>query len=203
MKLQALVEEKVGFLIVFTFIVISIGLLVEVVPLFFTKEVITPTKGVKPYTALQSAGRDIYIREGCYNCHSQMLRPFRAETERYGHYSVAGESVYDRPFQWGSKRTGPDLARVGGRYSDEWHRIHLINPREVEPESNMPAFPWLARNKVDIEGTVSNMKAQQRAGTPYTDEEIEKAPEELKNKSELDAVVAYLQGLGLALKNTR
>ena len=149
MKLQALVEEKVGFLIVFTFIVISIGLLVEVVPLFFTKEVITPTKGVKPYTALQSAGRDIYIREGCYNCHSQMIRPFRAETERYGHYSVAGESVYDRPFQWGSKRTGPDLARVGGRYSDEWHRIHLINPREVEPESNMPAFPWLARNKVD------------------------------------------------------
>ena len=203
MKLQALVEEKVGFLIVFTFIVISIGLLVEVVPLFFTKEVITPTKGVKPYTALQSAGRDIYIREGCYNCHSQMIRPFRAETERYGHYSVAGESVYDRPFQWGSKRTGPDLARVGGRYSDEWHRIHLINPREVEPESNMPAFPWLARNKVDIEATGSNLKAQQRAGTPYTDEEIEKAPEELKNKSELDAVVAYLQGLGLALKNTR
>lgn len=203
MKLQALVEEKVGFLIVFTFIVISIGLLVEVVPLFFTKEVITPTKGVKPYTALQSAGRDIYIREGCYNCHSQMIRPFRAETERYGHYSVAGESVYDRPFQWGSKRTGPDLARVGGRYSDEWHRIHLINPREVEAESNMPAFPWLARNKVDIEATVSNLKAQQRAGTPYTDEEIEKAPEELKNKSELDAVVAYLQGLGLALKNTR
>ena len=203
MKLQALVEEKVGFLIVFTFIVISIGLLVEVVPLFFTKEVITPTKVVKPYTALQSAGRDIYIREGCYNCHSQMIRPFRAETERYGHYSVAGESVYDRPFQWGSKRTGPDLARVGGRYSDEWHRIHLINPREVEPESNMPAFPWLARNKVDIEATVSNLKAQQRAGTPYTDEEIEKAPEELKNKSELDAVVAYLQGLGLALKNTR
>ena len=203
MKLQALVEEKVGFLIVFTFIVISIGLLVEVVPLFFTKEVITPTKGVKPYTALQSAGRDIYIREGCYNCHSQMIRPFRAETERYGHYSVAGESVYDRPFQWGSKRTGPDLARVGGRYSDEWHRIHLLNPREVEPESNMPAFPWLARNKVDIEATVSNLKAQQRAGTPYTDEEIEKAPEELKNKSELDAVVAYLQGLGLALKNTR
>ena len=203
MKLQALVEEKVGFLIVFTFIVISIGLLVEVVPLFFTKEVITPTKGVKPYTALQSAGRDIYIREGCYNCHSQMIRPFRAETERYGHYSVAGESVYDRPFQWGSKRTGPDLARVGGRYSDEWHRIHLINPREVEPGSNMPAFPWLARNKVDIEATVSNLKAQQRAGTPYTDEEIEKAPEELKNKSELDAVVAYLQGLGLALKNTR
>ena len=203
MKLQALVEEKVGFLIVFTFIVISIGLLVEVVPLFFTKEVITPTKGVKPYTALQSAGRDIYIREGCYNCHSQMIRPFRAETERYGHYSVAGESVYDRPFQWGSKRTGPDLARVGGRYSDEWHRIHLLNPRDVVPESNMPAFPWLARNKVDAEATVAHMKALRKVGTPYSDEEIAKAPEALENKSELDAVIAYLQGLGLALKNVR
>ena len=203
MQLQKLAEEKVGYLIVFTFLLISVGLFVEVVPLFFSPTVTQPIPGVKPYTALQVAGRDIYIREGCYNCHSQMIRPFRAETERYGHYSVAGESVYDRPFQWGSKRTGPDLARVGGRYSDEWHRIHLINPREVEPESNMPAFPWLARNKVDIEATVSNLKAQQRAGTPYTDEEIEKAPEELKNKSELDAVVAYLQGLGLALKNTR
>ena len=203
MQLQKLAEEKVGYLIVFTFLLISVGLIVEVVPLFFSPAVTQPIPGVKPYTALQVAGRDVYIREGCYNCHSQMIRPFRAETERYGHYSVAGESVYDHPFQWGSKRTGPDLARVGGRYSDEWHRIHLINPREVEPESNMPAFPWLARNKVDIEATVSNLKAQQRAGTPYTDEEIEKAPEELKNKSELDAVVAYLQGLGLALKNTR
>ncbi|MDO5357549.1 MAG: cytochrome-c oxidase, cbb3-type subunit II [Conchiformibius sp.] len=203
MKLQALVEEKVGFLIVFTLVIISFGLLIEVVPLFFSKEVITAAKGVKPYNALQVAGRDVYVREGCYNCHSQMIRPFRAETERYGHYSVAGESVYDHPFQWGSKRTGPDLARVGGRYSDEWHRIHLINPREVVPESNMPAFPWLARKKVDPEVVVRNMKALRAVGTPYTDEELAKAPEELKNKSELDAVIAYLQGLGLALKNTR
>ena len=139
MKLQQLAEEKVGFLIAFITIVISVGLIVEVVPLFFSKDVTTPTEGVKPYTALQVAGRDIFVREGCYNCHSQQIRPFRAETERYGHYSVAGESVYDHPFQWGSKRTGPDLARVGGRYSDEWHRIHLLNPREVVPESNMPA----------------------------------------------------------------
>lgn len=203
MKLQALVEEKVGFLIVFIFLVISVGLLIEVVPLFFTKEVITPAKGVKPYTALQVAGRDIFIREGCYNCHSQMIRPFRAETERYGHYSVAGESVYDHPFQWGSKRTGPDLARVGGRYSDEWHRIHLLNPRDVVPESNMPAFPWLARKKVNPEEVVSHMKALRAVGTPYTDEELKKAPETLADKSELEAVIAYLQGLGLALKNTR
>ena len=203
MKLQHLVEEKVGFLIVFTVLVISVGLLIEAVPLFFTKAVAQPAPGVKPYNALQVAGRDIYVREGCYNCHSQMIRPFRAETERYGHYSVAGESVYDRPFQWGSKRTGPDLARVGGRYSDEWHRIHLLNPRDVVPESNMPAFPWLARNKVDAEATVRHMKALRSVGTPYSDEEIEKAPEALENKSELDAVIAYLQGLGLALKNVR
>ena len=203
MKLQQLVEEKVGFLIVFTFITISIGLLVQVIPLFFTKEVITATEGVKPYSPLQVVGRDIYVREGCYNCHSQQIRPFRAETERYGHYSVAGESVYDHPFQWGSKRTGPDLARVGGRYSVEWHRIHLLNPREVVPDSNMPAFPWLARNKVDVETTVAHMKALQRVGVPYTDEDFAKVPEELKDKSELDAVIAYLQGLGLALKNKR
>lgn len=203
MKLQQLAEEKVGVLIVFTLLVVSVGLLIEVVPLFFTKEVITPLSGVKPYTALQVAGRDIYVREGCYNCHSQMIRPFRAETERYGHYSVAGESVYDRPFQWGSKRTGPDLARVGGRYSDEWHRIHLTDPRQVVPESNMPAFPWLARHKVDVEGTVQHLKTLQKLGTPYSDEEIAKAPEELANKSELDAVIAYLQSLGLALKNKR
>ena len=199
MKLQQLAEEKVGVLIVFTLLVVSVGLLIEAVPLFFTK----PIEGVKPYNALQVAGRDIYIREGCYNCHSQMIRPFRAETERYGHYSVAGESVYDHPFQWGSKRTGPDLARVGGRYSDEWHRIHLLNPRDVVPESNMPAFPWLARNKVDAEATVAHMKALRKVGTPYSDEEIAKAPEALENKSELDAVIAYLQGLGLALKNVR
>ncbi len=203
MKLQQLAEEKVGFLIIFTVIVISFGLLIEVVPLFGAKAVIEPAPGVKPYNALQVAGRDIYVREGCYNCHSQMIRPFRAETERYGHYSVAGESVYDRPFQWGSKRTGPDLARVGGRYSDEWHRIHLLNPRDVVPESNMPAFPWLARNKVDAEATVARMKALRAVGTPYSDEELQKAPEILTNKSELDAVIAYLQGLGLALKNVR
>lgn len=203
MKLQQLVEEKVGFLIVFTVLVISFGLLVQIVPLFFSKEVITATGGVKPYTPLQVAGRDVYIREGCYNCHSQMIRPFRAETERYGHYSVAGESVYDHPFQWGSKRTGPDLARVGGRYSDEWHRIHLLNPREVVPESNMPAFPWLARNKVNPDEVVRNMRALQKVGTPYTEEDYAKAAEELAGKSELDAVIAYLQGLGLALKNTR
>jgi len=203
MKLQQLAEEKVGVLIVFTLLVVSVGLLIEAVPLFFSKAVTQPIEGVKPYNALQVAGRDIYIREGCYNCHSQMIRPFRAETERYGHYSVAGESVYDHPFQWGSKRTGPDLARVGGRYSDEWHRIHLLNPRDVVPESNMPAFPWLARNKVDAEATVAHMKALRKVGTPYSDEEIAKAPEMLANKSELDAVIAYLQGLGLALKNVR
>lgn len=203
MKLQQLAEEKVGFLIVFILLVISVGLLIEVVPLFFTKDVITPTKGVKPYNALQVAGRNVFQREGCYNCHSQMIRPFRAETERYGHYSVAGESVYDHPFQWGSKRTGPDLARVGGRYSDEWHRIHLLNPREIVPESNMPAFPWLARNKVDPDSVVASMKALKAVGVPYTDEEIAKAADKVANKSELDAVIAYLQGLGLVLKNTR
>ena len=203
MKLQQLAEEKVGFLIVFTLIVVSVGLMVEVVPLFGTKEVITATKGVKPYSPLQVAGRDIFVREGCYNCHSQQIRPFRAETERYGHYSVAGESVYDHPFQWGSKRTGPDLARVGGRYSDAWHHIHLLNPRAVVPESNMPAFPWLARNKVDADEEVRHMKALEKVGTPYTKEDYDKAAEELKDKSELDAVVAYLQGLGLALKNKR
>lgn len=203
MKLQQLAEEKVGFLIVFTFLVICVGLIVEVVPLFFTKAVTEPIPGVKPYTALQVAGRDIFIREGCYNCHSQMIRPFRAETERYGHYSVAGESVYDHPFQWGSKRTGPDLARVGGRYSDEWHRSHLLNPRDVVPESNMPAFPWLARNRVDADATVHHMKTLRALGTPYTDDDINKATKELDNKSELDAVIAYLQGLGLVLKNVR
>ena len=203
MKLQQLAEEKVGFLIVFTFLVISVGLLIEIVPLFFTKSVTEPTPGVKPYSALQVAGRDVYVREGCYNCHSQMIRPFRAETERYGHYSVGGESVYDHPFQWGSKRTGPDLARVGGRYSDEWHRLHLLNPRDVVPESNMPAFPWLARNKVDADQVIRHMEGLRAIGTPYTDEDFAKAAEELKNKSEMDAVIAYLQGLGLALKNVR
>ena len=203
MKLQALVEEKVGFLIVFTFLVISVGVLIEVVPLFFTKSVTEPIPGLKPYNALQVAGRDVYIREGCYNCHSQMIRPFRAETERYGHYSVGGESVYDHPFQWGSKRTGPDLARVGGRYSDEWHRIHLLNPRDVVPESNMPSFPWLARNRVNPEVVERNMRALRTTGVPYTEEDFKAAPELLANKSELDAVIAYLQGLGTTLQNTR
>ena len=203
MKLQALVEEKVGFLIVFTFLVISVGLLIEVVPLFFTKSVTEPIPGLKPYNALQVAGRDVYIREGCYNCHSQMIRPFRAETERYGHYSVGGESVYDHPFQWGSKRTGPDLARVGGRYSDEWHRIHLLNPRDVVPESIMPSFPWLARNRVNPEVVERNMRALRTTGVPYTEEDFKAAPELLANKSELDAVIAYLQGLGTTLQNTR
>lgn len=203
MKLQPLVEEKVGFLIVFTFLVISVGLLIEVVPLFFTKSVTEPIPGLKPYNALQVAGRDVYIREGCYNCHSQMIRPFRAETERYGHYSVGGESVYDHPFQWGSKRTGPDLARVGGRYSDEWHRIHLLNPRDVVPESNMPSFPWLARNRVNPEVVERNMRALRTTGVPYTEEDFKAAPELLANKSELDAVIAYLQGLGTTLQNTR
>ena len=203
MKLQHLVEEKVGFLIVFTVLVISVGLLIEAVPLFFTKAVTQPAPGIKPYNALQVAGRDIYVREGCYNCHSQMIRPFRAETERYGHYSVAGESVYDRPFQWGSKRTGPDLARVGGRYSDEWHRIHLLNPRDVVPESNMPAFPFLGRKMVDADEVVRHMKALEKIGVPYTAEDFANAPKELEDKSELDALVAYLQGLGLALKNKR
>ena len=203
MSLQKLVEEKVGYLIVFTLLVISVGLLIEVVPLFGQKSVTEPAPGVKPYTALQVAGRDIYIREGCYNCHSHMIRPFRAETERYGHYSVGGESVYDHPFQWGSKRTGPDLARVGGRYSDEWHRIHLLNPRDVVPESNMPAFPWLARNTVDGATIQKHMTALRTVGVPYTDEEIANAPKDVDGKSELEAVIAYLQGLGLALKNVR
>ena len=202
MQLQKLAEEKVGYLIVFTFLLISVGLFVEVVPLFFSPIVTQPIPGVKPYTALQVAGRDIYIREGCYNCHSQMIRPFRAETERYGHYSVAGESVYDHPFQWGSKRTGPDLARGGGRYSDEWHRRHLINPRQVVADSNMPAFPWLARNRVDGETVTNHMRALRRVGVPYSDEEIAAAPAQVEGKSEMEAVIAYLQGLGLALKNT-
>ena len=203
MQLQKLAEEKVGYLIVFTFLLISVGLFVEVVPLFFSPTVTQPIPGVKPYTALQVAGRDIYIREGCYNCHSQMIRPFRAETERYGHYSVAGESVYDHPFLWGSKRTGPDLARVGGRYSDEWHRVHLINPRDVVSESNMPAFPWLARNLADADSVQAKMRALRLVGVPYSDEEIAKAKSEVEGKSEMDALVTYLQGLGLALKNTR
>ncbi|HJU50042.1 MAG TPA: cytochrome-c oxidase, cbb3-type subunit II [Pseudogulbenkiania sp.] len=202
-KIQKLIEERVGYLIVLTLLVISVAALVEIVPLMYQKSTTEPVAGVKPYTALQLAGRDIYIREGCYNCHSQMIRPFRAETERYGHYSVAGESVYDHPFQWGSKRTGPDLARVGGRYSDEWHRVHLTNPRDVVPESNMPAFPWLAKNLVDAEVLPKKMTALRKVGVPYTDKDIAEATAQAQGKSELDAVIAYLQGLGLALKNAR
>ena len=198
MKLQQLVEEKVGVLIVFTLLVVSVGLFIEVVPLFFSPAVTKPIEGVKPYTALQVAGRDVYIREGCNNCHSQMIRPFRAEALRYGPYSVAGEFVYDRPFLWGSKRTGPDLARVGGRYSDEWHRLHLHNPRDVVPESNMPAYPWL--EKTPAATIQAHMRGLRALGAPYTDEEIEQAPAELKDKSELDALIAYLQSLGLHRK---
>ena len=194
------IETNNFLMIVLIIVVVLFGGLVEIVPLFFQKSTTQPLEGVKPYTALQVAGRDIYVREGCYNCHSQMIRPFRAETLRYGHYSVAGESVYDHPFQWGSKRTGPDLARVGGRYSDEWHRVHLTNPRDVVPESNMPAYPWLDKNTVDATQIGAHMKALRVVGVPYSDEEIAKAGDEVKGKTELEALIAYLQGLGLALK---
>ena len=192
------IEKNVGLMAVLIAVAISFGGLAQIVPLMFQAEAIQPLEGVKPYPALELAGRDIYVREGCYNCHSQMVRTLRFETERYGHFSLAGESVYDRPFQWGSKRTGPDLARVGGRYSDDWHRVHLLRPRDVVPESNMPNFPWLAKNTVDGEQTAKRMRALQTLGDPYTDEEIQAAPEELAGKTELDAVVAYLQGLGKA-----
>jgi len=194
------VETNNFLMIVLILLVISIGGLVEIVPLFFQKTTTEPITGLKPYTALQLAGRDIYIREGCYNCHSQMIRPFRAETLRYGHYSVAGEFVYDHPFQWGSKRTGPDLARVGGKYSDEWHRIHLNNPRDVVPESIMPSYPWLEKALVDAEAMPTHMRALRRVGVPYTDDEIASAAEDVKGKSEQDALVAYLQVLGRSLK---
>jgi len=194
------IEKNVGLLGVLTAIVISIGGLVEIVPLYFTGMVTEPAPGVKPYTALEVEGRDIYVREGCYLCHSQMIRPLRAETERYGHYSLAGESVYDHPFQFGSKRTGPDLARVGGRYSDEWHRAHLNNPRDVVPESNMPGFPWLATNKIDSDSTATKLRALRTVGVPYTDAEIAGAKAAVDGKTEQDALIAYLQGLGLASK---
>jgi len=200
---HAVIEKNMGLLIVLIVLAISFGGLVEIVPLFFQKSTTEPVAGLKPYTALQLSGRDVYIREGCYNCHSQMIRPFRAETERYGHYSVAGEFVYDHPFQWGSKRTGPDLARVGGRYSDDWHRVHLINPRDLVPESNMPAYPWLAAAPVDAEGVPGKMRALRKVGVPYTDEDIAKAAEAVKGKTELDALIAYLQGMGTALRNVR
>jgi len=197
------IEKNVGVLILLIIAVVSVGGLVEIVPLFFQKSTTEPVTGLKPYTALQLSGRDIYIREGCNNCHSQMIRPFRAETERYGHYSVAGEFVYDHPFLWGSKRTGPDLQRVGGRYSDEWHRLHLNNPRDVVPESNMPAYPWLAKTSLDTGDIEAKMRALRRIGVPYSDEEIANAKAEITGKTEQDALIAYLQCLGLALKNVR
>ena len=194
------IETNNFLMIVLILIVLLFGGLVEIVPLFFQKSTTEPVKGLMPYTALQLAGRDIYTREGCYNCHSQMIRPFRAETLRYGHYSVAGEFVYDHPFQWGSKRTGPDLHRVGGKYSDQWHRDHLNNPRDVVPESNMPAYPWLFKNDVDAESLPTHMKALRIVGVPYTDEEIAKATEETKGKKEIEAVISYLQVLGTSVK---
>jgi cytochrome c oxidase cbb3-type subunit 2 len=193
---QELIEKNIGWMIVLIILVVAVGGLVEIVPLYFQKSTTEPVTGIKPYPALELAGRDVYLREGCYNCHSQMIRPFRAETERYGHYSVAGEFVYDHPFQWGSKRTGPDLARVGGRYSDDWDRVHLTNPRDVVPESNMPSFPWLEKNEIDGEEIAGHMRALKKLGDPYTDTQIQKAPAEVAGKTELDAVVAYLQGLG-------
>ncbi|QYJ80460.1 cytochrome-c oxidase, cbb3-type subunit II [Shewanella acanthi] len=202
-----IVEKNIGLLAIFTVIAISFGSLVEITPLIFQKDTTEPVEGLKPYTALQLEGRDIYVREGCYNCHSQMIRPLRAETERYGHYSVAGESVWDHPFQWGSKRTGPDLARVGGRYSDKWHEVHMIDPRAVVPQSNMPGFPWLAENKLDGKLTGDKMtilrnmhKGGYKGNDLYTDEEIAGAQKAVEGKTELEALIAYLQSLGHALK---
>jgi cytochrome c oxidase cbb3-type subunit 2 len=196
-----LIEKNVGLLLVLTILVAAVGGIVEIVPLFFQKSTTQPVAGLKPYTALQLSGRDIYIREGCYGCHSQMIRPFRAETERYGHYSIAGEAVYDRPFQFGSKRTGPDLARVGGRYSDEWQRAHLENPRDLVPESNMPAYPWLSRTLLNPKDIEPKMRVLRTLGAPYSDAELAGAADEVKDKTEQDALVAYLQVLGTAIKN--
>ena len=190
------VETNNFLMIVLILVVLLVGGMVEIVPLFFQKSTTEPVPGLKPYTAMQVVGRDIYVREGCYNCHSQMIRPFHAETLRYGPYSLAGEFVYDRPFQWGSKRTGPDLARVGGRYSDEWHRIHLTNPRDLVPESNMPAYPWLEKTPANAASIQAHMNGLRTLGAPYSDEEIAKAPEDVKGRTELDAVIAYLQVLG-------
>jgi len=194
------IETNNFLMIVLILLTIAVGGIVEIVPLFFQKSTTQPVEGLKPYPALQLAGRDVYIREGCYNCHSQMVRPFRSETLRYGHFSVAGEYVYDHPFQWGSKRTGPDLWRVGGKYSDEWHRIHLINPRDLVPESNMPAYPWLERAMVDPADMAPKLKALRMVGVPYTDEDVAKAGDAVKGKTELEALIAYLQGLGTLVK---
>jgi cytochrome c oxidase cbb3-type subunit 2 len=201
--MHARIEKNIGLMMLLIVLLVSVGGLVEIVPLFFQKSTTEPVAGLKPYGPLQLTGRDIYIREGCYNCHSQMIRPFRAETERYGHYSVAGEFVYDRPFQWGSKRTGPDLARVGGRYSDEWHRIHLMNPRDLVPESNMPGYPWLASAPADAGSVQAKMRALRTLGHPYTDDEIAKAPEDVKGRTEMEALIAYLQVLGTSVRQAR
>ncbi len=203
MTFQEKIEQHVGKLIVLTLFAVSIGGIVQIVPLFFQKSLTEPVENLKPYSALELAGRDIYIREGCVGCHSQMIRPFRAETERYGHYSVAGEFVYDRPFLWGSKRTGPDLHRVGGRYTDDWHRVHLINPRDVVPESIMPSYHWLAMNDLDDALIQKKMQVLRTLGSPYTDEQIKNAPSKLKGKKEIDAVIAYLQNLGTSIKTKR
>jgi cytochrome c oxidase cbb3-type subunit 2 len=194
------IETNNFLMIVLILLTVAVGGIVEIVPLFFQKSTTQPVEGLKPYPALQLAGRDVYIREGCYNCHSQMVRPFRSETLRYGHFSVAGEYVYDHPFQWGSKRTGPDLWRVGGKYSDEWHRIHLINPRDLVPESNMPAYPWLERAMVDPADMAPKLKALRMVGVPYTEEDVAKAGDAVKGKTELEALIAYLQGLGTLVK---
>jgi cytochrome c oxidase cbb3-type subunit 2 len=197
------IEKNIGLMIVLIVIVVSIGGLVQIVPLFFQQSTTEAVASLEPYSPLRLAGRDVYVREGCYLCHSQMIRPFRAETERYGHYSVAGEYVYDRPFQWGSKRTGPDLARVGGRYSDEWHRVHLVNPRDVVPESIMPGYPWLEENAADATHISKKMEVLRLLGAPYSEEEIAGAPQALEGKTEMDAMIAYLQGLGTAIKTRR
>lgn len=194
------IETHNVLMIVLILLVVAVGGLVEIVPLFFQKSTTEPVAGLQPYGALQLAGRDIYVREGCFNCHSQMIRPLRAETLRYGHYSVAGEFVYDRPFQWGSKRTGPDLQRVGGKYSDEWHRLHLLNPRDLVPESNMPAYPWLATTPLEPQEMPPKLRALQRVGVPYTTQDVEGSAEAVQGKTELDALIAYLQGLGLHVK---
>jgi cytochrome c oxidase cbb3-type subunit II len=197
------IERNTWLLIILIVLVVAVGGLVEIVPLYFDRQTTEPVAGIKPYSPLRLMGRDIYIREGCYNCHSQMIRPFRAEVLRYGHYSVAGESVYDHPFQWGSKRTGPDLARVGGRYSDEWLRIHFNNPRDVVPESNMPRYPWLERTALEDSDIQARMRALRSVGVPYTDQEIAQAPEAVRGHTEVEALIAYLQGLGVELRNVR
>jgi len=197
------IEKNIGLMIILVIITVSIGGLVQIVPLFFQTSTTEAVAGLEPYSPLRLAGRDIYVREGCYLCHSQMIRPFRAETERYGHYSVAGEFVYDRPFQWGSKRTGPDLARVGGRYSDEWHRVHLMNPRDVVPESIMPGYPWLETTPADASNISKKLEVLRLLGAPYSDEDIANAPQALEGKTEMDAMIAYLQGMGITIKTRR